>query len=370
MVDVAAKAETHRVARASGAIRMQPATLRADRRRQREEGRRARRGAHRRDPGRQAHRRADPAVPPAADHPRGGRVRARRARRARVRCTAQVETLGRTGVEMEALTAVQVGLLTVYDMCKAADRGMVMGGIRRAGEARRQVGRLGQRAAELLTSQHAGQTGKVRMRSAKLRAHGPARARVDDRVGRGELVLAVQVRGHQRGRRVERHDDALLRVGDDLIGAVLVELAPSHLLSSSCTMRRHDAFGARAACPRSACAPRGCRSTARPRPRYRRRASIAVLRSRSAWVLAPLASPASASSSGTGISSTPCPFGMKTNSCPACHCFSSRTASGSRSGTSRTAWRLQSWRYPLSIDAELVRIHLRRGPCLTGNPRT
>ena len=47
-----------------------------------------------------------------------------------VRCFAQVETLGRTGVEMEALTAVQVGLLTVYDMCKAADRGMVMGEIR------------------------------------------------------------------------------------------------------------------------------------------------------------------------------------------------------------------------------------------------
>jgi cyclic pyranopterin phosphate synthase len=46
-----------------------------------------------------------------------------------VRCTAQVETRGRTGVEMEALTSVQVGLLTVYDMCKAADRGMVMGGI-------------------------------------------------------------------------------------------------------------------------------------------------------------------------------------------------------------------------------------------------
>ena len=47
-----------------------------------------------------------------------------------LRCTAQVETLGRTGVEMEALTAVQVGLLTVYDMCKAVDRGMVMGEIR------------------------------------------------------------------------------------------------------------------------------------------------------------------------------------------------------------------------------------------------
>jgi cyclic pyranopterin phosphate synthase len=47
-----------------------------------------------------------------------------------VRCIAQVETFGRTGVEMEALTAVQVGLLTVYDMCKAADRGMVMERIR------------------------------------------------------------------------------------------------------------------------------------------------------------------------------------------------------------------------------------------------
>ena len=47
-----------------------------------------------------------------------------------MRCTAQVETLGRTGVEMEALTAVQIGLLTIYDMCKAADRGMVMGEIR------------------------------------------------------------------------------------------------------------------------------------------------------------------------------------------------------------------------------------------------
>ena len=42
----------------------------------------------------------------------------------------RAETLGRTGVEMEALTAVQVGLLTVYDMVKAIDRGMVMEGIR------------------------------------------------------------------------------------------------------------------------------------------------------------------------------------------------------------------------------------------------
>ena len=49
---------------------------------------------------------------------------------ASVRCTAQVETLGRTGVEMEALTAVQIGLLTIYDMCKAADRGMTMTDVR------------------------------------------------------------------------------------------------------------------------------------------------------------------------------------------------------------------------------------------------
>ncbi len=47
-----------------------------------------------------------------------------------VRCTATVETTGPTGVEMEALTAVQVALLTIYDMCKAADRGMVMTGVR------------------------------------------------------------------------------------------------------------------------------------------------------------------------------------------------------------------------------------------------
>ena len=43
-----------------------------------------------------------------------------------IRCTATVETTGPTGVEMEALTAVQIGLLTIYDMCKAADRGMTM----------------------------------------------------------------------------------------------------------------------------------------------------------------------------------------------------------------------------------------------------
>jgi len=44
-------------------------------------------------------------------------------------CTATAETIGQTGVEMEALTAVQVALLTIYDMCKAVDRGMTMTGI-------------------------------------------------------------------------------------------------------------------------------------------------------------------------------------------------------------------------------------------------
>ena len=47
-----------------------------------------------------------------------------------VHCRAQVETIGKTGVEIEALTAVQLGLLTIYDMCKAADRGMVITDVR------------------------------------------------------------------------------------------------------------------------------------------------------------------------------------------------------------------------------------------------
>jgi cyclic pyranopterin monophosphate synthase len=47
-----------------------------------------------------------------------------------IRCQVQAETTGPTGVEMEALTAVQVALLTIYDMCKAVDRGMVMGEVK------------------------------------------------------------------------------------------------------------------------------------------------------------------------------------------------------------------------------------------------
>jgi cyclic pyranopterin phosphate synthase len=47
-----------------------------------------------------------------------------------VECSARAETVGRTGVEMEALTAVSVALLTIYDMCKAVDRGMRIEGVR------------------------------------------------------------------------------------------------------------------------------------------------------------------------------------------------------------------------------------------------
>ena len=49
---------------------------------------------------------------------------------AAVHCTATVATRGQTGVEMEALTAVQICLLTIYDMCKAVDRGMILSDIR------------------------------------------------------------------------------------------------------------------------------------------------------------------------------------------------------------------------------------------------
>jgi len=47
-----------------------------------------------------------------------------------IECTVTAETTGQTGVEMEALTGVQVSLLTIYDMCKAVDRGMVISDVR------------------------------------------------------------------------------------------------------------------------------------------------------------------------------------------------------------------------------------------------
>jgi len=129
MVDVSAKQETHRVARASGTITMLPATLTLI------SGGQAKKGdviGVARIAAIQAAKRTAELIP--LCHPLPiTRVAVEfeiDAVNHRVRCTAQVETLGRTGVEMEALTAVQIGLLTVYDMCKAADRGMVMGEIR------------------------------------------------------------------------------------------------------------------------------------------------------------------------------------------------------------------------------------------------
>ena len=129
MVDVSAKLETHRVARASGLIRMQPATLALI------VSGHAKKGdvlGVARIAAIQAAKRCAELVP--LCHP----LPITRvvvdfdivATTHSVRCTAQVETLGRTGVEMEALLAVQIGLLTVYDMCKAADRGMMMSEIR------------------------------------------------------------------------------------------------------------------------------------------------------------------------------------------------------------------------------------------------
>jgi len=129
MVDVSAKAETHRVARAAGAIRMLPATFALIASGQAKKGDVI--GIARIAAIQGAKRTADlvplchplPITRVAVDFEIDPALN-------EVRCTAQVESHGRTGVEMEALTAVQVGLLTVYDMCKAADRGMVMGDIR------------------------------------------------------------------------------------------------------------------------------------------------------------------------------------------------------------------------------------------------
>ena len=129
MVDVAAKGETHRVARATGTIRMLPATLALI----------AAGNAAKGDvlgvarvAAIQGAKRTAELVP--LCHPialtRVGVEFEMVSGTSEVRCTAQVETVGRTGVEMEALTAVQVGLLTIYDMCKAADRGMVIGDVR------------------------------------------------------------------------------------------------------------------------------------------------------------------------------------------------------------------------------------------------
>ncbi len=125
MVNVGDKPETRRVARASGAIRMSPSTLKLI----------LAGGAKKGDvlgvarvAAIQAAKRTSELIP--LCHSLGlTRVAAEFAaekRRSAIRLVVTVETIGRTGVEMEALTAVSVGLLTVYDMCKAVDRAMTI----------------------------------------------------------------------------------------------------------------------------------------------------------------------------------------------------------------------------------------------------
>jgi cyclic pyranopterin phosphate synthase len=125
MVDVSAKSPTVRVAVAQGRIVMQPATLSLIT--QGRAGKGDVLGVARIAAIQGAKRTADliPLCHPLAlskvaiafdiDEPASAVI-----------CRATVQTVGPTGVEMEALTAVQIGLLTIYDMCKAADKGMVM----------------------------------------------------------------------------------------------------------------------------------------------------------------------------------------------------------------------------------------------------
>jgi cyclic pyranopterin phosphate synthase len=129
MVDVAGKAATHRVAIAQGRITMNPATLALI------SAGTAKKGdvlGVARIAGIMAAKKTSELIP--LCHPLAlTRVAVEfkvDAANASVTCEATVETVGPTGVEMEALTAVQVALLTIYDMCKAADRAMTMTDVR------------------------------------------------------------------------------------------------------------------------------------------------------------------------------------------------------------------------------------------------
>lgn len=125
MVDVGEKKETHRIAIAGGTIRMKPETLELI------QSGSAKKGdvlGIARVAAIMGAKRTSDLIP--LCHPLAlTRVAVDfnvDATQSAVMCTARVETFGKTGVEMEALTAVQIGLLTIYDMCKAVDRGMVM----------------------------------------------------------------------------------------------------------------------------------------------------------------------------------------------------------------------------------------------------
>ena len=125
MVDVGGKQETHRVATADGAIHMQSGTLAL-----------ISRGGHAkgdvlgiaRTAAIMAAKRTAELVPLCHPLPltRIAVDFTVDADANEVRCTVTAETVGRTGVEMEALTGVQIALLTIYDMCKALDKAMLM----------------------------------------------------------------------------------------------------------------------------------------------------------------------------------------------------------------------------------------------------
>ena len=128
MVDVAEKQDTHRIAIASGRIVMRPATLQKIR-----EGSAAKGDVLgvARIAAIQGAKRTSELIPlchPLSLSSVNIEFKVLENENA-VECCARTETVGRTGVEMEALTAVAVALLTIYDMCKAVDRGMRIEGI-------------------------------------------------------------------------------------------------------------------------------------------------------------------------------------------------------------------------------------------------
>jgi len=129
MVDVADKAHTRRVGVASGSIHMLPSTFELV------QSGTAKKGdvlGIARIAGIQAAKKTSDLIP--LCHPlaltRVAVAFAMNADNHSIACTATVETVGQTGVEMEALTAVQIALLTIYDMCKAVDRGMTITDVR------------------------------------------------------------------------------------------------------------------------------------------------------------------------------------------------------------------------------------------------
>ena len=138
MVDVGDKAVTHRRAVADGVIRMQPSTLKMIEEASSEKGDVL---AVARIAGIQAVKRTADLIPLCHPLPVTHVDVAFEIERSSVRCIVEVATDAKTGVEMEALTAVQVSLLTVYDMCKAVDRGMTMHDI---GLVSKQGGRSGE----------------------------------------------------------------------------------------------------------------------------------------------------------------------------------------------------------------------------------